>query len=333
MQLYQYNVYTPETFSASGKAKKDVSQIFKEMDIGDIYMPSRHRIIRILQQSAAVLKHHRDAVIFIQYPAVIDGFIKAMRRKSGVTLVGILHDISCIRGESTPQAEMEVLNCFDWLISHNPSMTGFLRQNGYRGNVVDLGIFDYLHDPQRPTMPVEPGNTVCFAGNLDKSAFLPALGTLSDLCFLLYGVNHLNTVRELPNADYRGMIPSDEIPYQLEGSFGLVWDGERIDGCSGILGNYLRYNNPHKLSLYISAGKPVVVWNKAAVAPFVRQHQIGLTVDSLGDAQQQINSLRPDVYQNMVEHVYSLKQQLAQGHFMKTALQTVIKQLETEQYE
>ena len=165
-------MYTRRKLSAPpGKAKKDVSQIFKEMDIGDIYMPSRHRIIRILQQSAAVLKHHRDAVIFIQYPAVIDGFIKAMRRKSGVTLVGILHDISCIRGESTPQAEMEVLNCFDWLISHNPSMTGFLRQNGYRGNVVDLGIFDYLHDPQRPTMPAEPATPFALPAIWIKALF------------------------------------------------------------------------------------------------------------------------------------------------------------------
>ena len=327
MQLYQYNVYTPETFSASGKAKKDVSQIFKEMDIGDIYMPSRHRIIRILQQSAAMLKHHRNALIFIQYPAVIDGFIKAMRRKSGVTLVGILHDISCIRGESTPQEEMKILNCFDWLISHNPSMTEFLRQNGYRGNVVDLGIFDYLHDPQRPTMPAEPGNTVCFAGNLDKSAFLPALGTLSDLRFLLYGVNHLNTVRELPNADYRGMIPSDEIPYQLEGSFGLVWDGERTDCCSGILGNYLRYNNPHKLSLYICSGRPVIVWDQAAVASFVNEQGIGLTVGSLQEAARRINTLDPADYTRMVANVQRLKHRLATGDFMKTALHTVINSL------
>jgi len=35
------------------------------------------------------------------------------------------------------------------------------------------------------------------------------------------------------NVAYHGSFPTDEIPSQLKEGFGLVWDGEGIDGCVG----------------------------------------------------------------------------------------------------
>ena len=33
-----------------------------------------------------------------------------------------------------------------------------------------------------------------------------------------------------------------------------MWDGPSPDTCAGVYGAYLRYNNPHKTSLYLAAG-------------------------------------------------------------------------------
>lgn len=62
-----------------------------------------------------------------------------------------------------------------------------------------------------------------------------------------------------------------------------MWDGDGINGCSGNTGEYLRYNNPHKLSLYMVSGLPVVIWSKAAEAEFVINNKVGVVVDDIND--------------------------------------------------
>lgn len=62
-----------------------------------------------------------------------------------------------------------------------------------------------------------------------------------------------------------------------------MWDGDGINGCSGNTGEYLRYNNPHKLSLYMVSGLPVVIWSKAAEAEFVINNNVGVVVDDIND--------------------------------------------------
>ena len=94
-------------------------------------------------------------------------------------------------------------------------------------------------------------------------------------------------MRQYPNINYHGSFGVDEIPSKLTRGFGLVWDGDSLDGCRGQSGQYLRYNNPHKLSLYLSSGLPVVIWTGAAEAGFVREHGVGLCVDSLNDLEVQ----------------------------------------------
>ena len=57
----------------------------------------------------------------------------------------------------------------------------------------------------------------------------------------------------------------------MEGNWGLVWDGNSIDTCSGNFGEYLRLNAPFKFSLYLAAKRPVVVWRESAMAEYVRK--------------------------------------------------------------
>ena len=63
--------------------------------------------------------------------------------------------------------------------------------------------------------------------------------------------------------------------------FGLIWDGTGVDSCEGLYGHYMRFNSPHKLSLYVALGLPVIVWREAAIADFVLKQGIGVTVGNL----------------------------------------------------
>src|SRR5690606_41821367 len=41
---------------------------------------------------------------------------------------------------------------------------------------------------------------------------------------------------------YQGSFPPDEVAQYIKGHFGLVWGGNAVEKCSGILGEYLKYN-------------------------------------------------------------------------------------------
>ena len=97
-------------------------------------------------------------------------------------------------------------------------------------------------------------------------------------------------------------------------------DWIRIDTCSGNTGSYLRYNNPHKLSLYLSAGLPVIIWNEAAEKLFVMENQVGFTVHSLYEIEEKLNNLTEKDYFHFVEHAEHMAKKLKAGEYTRQAL-------------
>ena len=167
----------------------------------------------------------------------------------------------------------------DQFIVHNSKMKEWLKDKGVgESKIVILEIFDYLSDS--PINEKNFANNIIIAGNLDssKSAYLGEIQNVSNLNFDLYGLNYKDNAS--PNIAYHGAFKPEELSEQFTSGFGLVWDGTSIDTCDGNTGNYLRYNNPHKLSLYISSGVPVVIWKEAALATFVKEKGLGLCVNS-----------------------------------------------------
>ena len=169
-------------------------------------------------------------------------------------------------------------------------------------------------------------NVIVFAGNLAKSAFLNQLsGSDLRVKFHLYGPGISDDVKENMMVDYKGSYPPEEIPYRLEGSFGLIWDGTLLNTCDGSFGQYMRYNNPHKLSLYVSAGLPVIVWKQAAIADFVEKNHIGFAVESLYDIQHILQHLSNENYAVFLENVQRLQRQVTVGDFTTRALDGIEK--------
>ncbi len=122
---------------------------------------------------------------------------------------------------------------------------------------------------------------------------------------------------------YKGSFPADELPAHLEGSFGLVWDGESASTCSGIFGRYLRINNPHKTSLYLACGMPVVIWDQAALAPFVVENKVGIAVGSLEETGKRIAALSDAQYSEMRANAAEIARKLRRGWFTRCAMETV----------
>ena len=120
------------------------------------------------------------------------------------------------------------------------------------------------------------------------------------------------------NIEYAGVFKPEETGC-ISGGWGLVWDGDSIDSCTGDLGEYLRYNTSHKTSLYLSAGIPVIVWEQSSLAGWVKEQNIGITVKSLHDISSAISGLSNADYAHIINNVRAIAVRLRRGYFMKQA--------------
>lgn len=245
-------------------------------------------------------------------------------KKSKVIVV--IHDLGSFRRKKlTPEQEIKRLNNADYIIAHNGTMKQWLENNGCRLPVGELGIFDYLSDSQGVTgQQLAYPYKVVYAGGLNyrKNKFLYEIGDyIKSYALYLYGAGfELEKAKGESHFTYKGFVPSDQLISSVEGDFGLVWDGTSIEKCTGDFGEYLRYNNPHKTSLYLRCGLPVIIWKEAALAPFVESNGVGFSVDSLADIDSLLESLSADKYFQMKENAVQIGQKLQEGYFTLEAL-------------
>lgn len=277
-----------------------------------------------------IFSKERD-LAFIQYPFydfnfVFQDVIKNFIKRHKVIL--LIHDINSLRGELSIEkidAEIALFNRAKAIIVHNSKMRDALLENGLKVPCVLLDLFDYCLYDGIPNRHREFGNTIVFAGNLEKSSFLGELYKIGGVHFNLYGNGFAKAWEKNPNFSYFGSYPSDEIPYQLKGSFGLVWDGQSIYTCDdNIVGRYTRINNPHKLSLYIAAGLPVIVWKQAAIAAFVEREKIGFAVESLVDIPEMLERVQGEEYNRYIENIRALQVKVTNGDYTNRALEEAI---------
>ena len=268
------------------------------------------------------------SIILLQHPfhypqMTREKTLLKMRNKKNVHFISIVHDVEELRilgKEQYHKREFEfMMKIADVLIVHNNVMRDFFIAKGFdKEKIVVLGIFDYLRNESNSKLPVFE-KSVTIAGNLDvkKSGYLANLPDVN--CkFYLYGPNF--SLGEADNVIYDGVLLPDQIPKVLTKGFGLIWDGDSIETCKGGFGDYLRYNNPHKLSLYLSSGLPVIIWKNAAEAKFVEENGVGYTVESLHDVQKLMEMISENKYKKMAERVREVSKRLIDGEYMQTAL-------------
>ena len=267
----------------------------------------------------------------IQMAHVAIKYIKKAGEKAKTAV--IIHDLETLRNgvyknsynESRSSfAENTLLKEFDFVICHNHKMKKYLADMGIvPERLISLGIFDYLCEDNLKTR--HNNGSIVIAGNLsfDKSEYIYKFSKIcKDVTLRLYGPNCM--VEELgENTHYMGQCAPEEIPRVIDGAFGLVWDGNDISTCAGNTGNYLKYNNPHKLSLYIAANMPVIVWSESAMADYVREHNIGICVDNLDMAQEMAAHMNEQQYEIMAANVKKEGEKLRQGCYMRTVIDKI----------
>lgn len=269
----------------------------------------------------------RGDTLFLQYP--LKKFYKLaciLARLKGARVVTLVHDLGAFRRHKlTPGQENRRLSQTDFLIVHNAAMKQWLLQHGCRMPLYELGIFDYLSDskPARYDTPHHPWRVV-YAGGLGRwrNNFLYDIDPYIDRWELhIYGKGlDGQAAQGWKHIAYHGFVDSETFVGTAEADFGLVWDGDSLDECTGPWGVYLKINNPHKTSFYLRAGIPVLVWSQSAMAPFIAEHGLGIAIDSLKDIGRVLNGLTPDRYAALKANATALSGKLGDGYFIKQAL-------------
>ena len=94
--------------------------------------------------------------------------------------------------------------------------------------------------------------------------------------------------------------------------------------CNRVLGEYTKYNNPHKVSLYLSTGLPVIIWKQAALADFVTKNNVGITIESLDEIDDAIKNVSKQQYDQMKSNTDIIAKKMRSGFYIKSATHKLI---------
>ena len=330
--------------NAGNKARNDVEVILNDLGyaplkiiVDDWYkmnvLNAQIHKYRALLSAFKRLKKNDDIVIqfpLLHHSLFINSLLKSLKNR-GVNIFLLIHDLETLRfvnDKTLPfrmklrmkLTESDTFHSVTGIIAHNPIMKSVLVDKGVaEDKIVSLGIFDYLIPNFQEKTGLTKIQPIIVAGNLEqeKAGYLYSLP--AEPAYNLYGVG-FDESRALENETYFGSFLPDELPAALEGGFGLVWDGDSAETCSGVFGEYLRYNNSHKASLYLASGFPLVVWKQSALSHFVLEQGCGIAVDSLYDLKATIENLSDDDYHTLVENTKRVGQEIRDGHYLITAL-------------
>lgn len=345
---YQFFEYSVSQKIAGTKAPSDAELFAEQMGFKPLYFfhwgerDFFHRLTgqlrRLFEYIFVFFRIRRKSILFLQFPYVRGGFLgrcmffKFVRIFKKIKVITLIHDLNELRYENSDK-EIKLLdfaiNCSDFMIAHNENMCDYLA--AVRGvspkKLVSLDLFDYYVSEKSADRRSSFEKSISIAGNLDanKSAYLRALPNLG-LPVYLYGKNY-NNKTDNKNIVYKGCFEPERITTELCHGFGLVWDGTSANTCEGLYGKYLRYNNPHKLSMYLTAGLPVIVWKDSALCEPVVRNKLGIAVSSLNEAVERINATSESEYLEMHENCLKLSAKLRSGYFLKKALRNCLEKL------
>lgn len=351
MNKYVVDLSTDSQYHAGSKARADINTILQEdgytlLALSQEVAPSgicvvdkvRNKTVRKLRQIGTMFRRQlqdkmrqveEGSIVILQYPFypqycnqdIVETIRYACTQKHA-TFVILVHDMDSLRdttGKASLRDELQLVGGADAIIVHNSSMQE--RVTSLDANLArrlyPLQLFDYLVSDTFHAEQARFARKVTIAGNLsyEKTQYVYQLSELhlQNIEVDLYGVNYTGAAEGAIR--YKGVFASEEIPF-CEG-FGLVWDGESIETCAGPTGEYTRINNPHKLSLYMAAGIPVIVWRQAAIARFVEENHVGICVDSLYEIDERIGNMSEETYREMADHVAVISERVRNGWYTK----------------
>lgn len=336
-------VKTSQKFNAGPKAPRDIIEILqKEYNAKAVYLIQSNNLIKkILYRlqifNNIVISKLKNEILVLQFPMYETSkflnkfFMFCLKRAKKNKTIILIHDLEGLRNNDEEIKEQDIsrLNMAEYVIAHNNVMKSYLEEQGVNSKIYTLELFDYLcenEQEQNEDNEIKE-NIITYAGNLVdvKSPYIYQIEeTKMKFNLNLYGVGLDESKLLNKKISYKGKFSPDELPNKLTGKLGLVWDGNFDESDEKIgMKPYTKFNNPHKLSCYMAAGLPVVVWEKAACANFVKENNVGYTINSIYD----INDIDYTSYSQKKNNVLLIKDRVRNGYYTKKIFSDIIKNM------
>ncbi|QGG61675.1 sugar transferase [Loigolactobacillus bifermentans] len=341
MNKYVINILQPNSYNAMSKAKDDVNHFLNELNFQSINVRKfKNKFEKFAKTRLVIDKKfgflQQGDILLMQFPTYLgrrfERKLITRLKQRHVKLLVLVHDLDILRfsnkdGSHIPTLKMDVedLNEYDVVISSNSKMTELLQKNGLKRPVVDLEIFDYYYSKPVSKLP-KFETTLNFAGNLKKSEFLYDFSDTLQTKLRLFGL-YDKSLKLPKQSEYCGIFTPEDLIIHLDRGFGLVWDGLSSKAIEGKLGNYLKYNNPHKTSLYLASGLPIVMWSGAALSSFISENHIGILIESLDDIDQVLEKISEPDYIMMARNAQKLSEKITSGYFVKNAVNAALSKI------
>jgi len=329
--------------SAGNKAKTDNEQTLEELGAVNLGLKRsfhKSKIATFFLNFFGVIRYcfriKRGDILFLQYPVKkYFSFLCRVAHWRNAKTISLIHDLGSFRRKKiTPSFEISRLSHSDYIIATNETMSEWLRAQGLTRPLGALNIHDYrsASTPENHSQRfiAKDHFSIAYAGSLSsrKNSFLFNLNIPKSITFHIYGhTTDLHTFQSKERIVFHDFTPADEFIAHAIGDFGLVWDGNDATQCSGAFGEYLRYNTPHKISFYLRAGLPIIIWREAAMASYIENNGLGICIDSLNNLEQHLQSISDDEFRTMKENVNTVAEKIKKGEFLKNALNEAIEYL------
>lgn len=328
--------YTVNENNAGPKAKVDVENILKnkynaKIYTNNTYSGAENKFLFKLKKTIFSIKALRTKdLVIIQIPY--------SNKKNLLNLshnkIGIIHDVDGLRFNDKELLikEIKIYNQFKYLIVHNEIMKNKLVENGLTCKTKNIELFDYIskNKIKKKNNSFDMNNPIIgYPGNLEyrKAKFVYDLNEEKmGFSMNLYGGYFEKDKLKNKKIKYIGSFSPDEIIDKMECDLGLVWSGnlDSSDENNGEKG-YNKYNTPHKLSCFLAAGIPVIIWNKSASSKIVNKYNVGYEISSLYD----INNLDFTDYELKRKNAIVLAEKIRKGYFLSKTLDEILKELES----
>ncbi|HVK49027.1 MAG TPA: hypothetical protein VM488_14300 [Pseudobacter sp.] len=265
-------------------------------------------------------------VVFLlpQYATMNRWLVAMLGWRHSIKRVALLGDINGVKHNDPDllQKELRAYRQYDFLIVHNQWMKDWVQRQLPGSRCTMINFFDFLAEPN--IYPVQQEHIIAYAGNLQEGLFLNSVKTLLNtnpsILFRVYGQPYTSQMAEQPNLEYMGTSEPYALPAKLKASYGLVWYGGSLDHVAGNIGPYLSIISPHKASLYLLCGIPLIVPAHTAIAGLVLQHKLGIVISNLHEIQSAMDFVSAEEYASMCKNVKVMAASVAAGQGLRMAL-------------
>lgn len=265
----------------------------------------------------------RDDIVLHQFPTYMSGdfeeeFQQAVQQRKAKYVL-FIHDFEPLRVERKQDWEWQLAQQADLIIAHSPAMIELFQKHGIHTAMQTIDLFDYLG--QNPSTLPDFSTVVNYAGTWQKA---PWLQTYTGPELNLFGSRPKRWKEvSLPQSiSWVGSFDPEAITTAFSKGFGLLWDSDYNDK---FFQSYTKINAPHKASLYLKAGLPLIVWSQSYLADLVTSNQIGFTINSLEDLATKVALVSPTNYRTYQKNAKVYQTRVSNGYYTKKMLDKVVK--------